>query len=255
MKNNVHDYWIQKKITIIRLLSLLFFTVILLFLPKELNIIILIASLVLALLFGRLWCGYVCPLGFYQECLSALRKKLNLPNVRFTEKTKRRLKPLKYIILVVFLGSIILIGYRPNMFMRPDTLFWENKISIIASIVVGIVTGISFCNERIFCKYCPLGTVRSFFNKTSRGKLKKDGTACTKCRVCLENCPMDVKEIYDERTKSIITSRDCIYCMKCIEACPEKEVLSFNLFGKTVMKSDRKTDVDLEILKNQKERK
>jgi len=50
---------------------------------------------------------------------------------------------------------------------------------------------------------------------------------------------MDIRSIYEERNKSDITHSDCIYCMKCIEACPEQNVLSFTLFGKTVLSSKR----------------
>mgnify|MGYP000847445769 FL=1 len=229
----------QRKITAFRIMCLLIAVVVLVFLGSGYRIIILLLSIFSALVFGRLWCGYVCPLGFYQELLSMLRKKLHIPTFHVSLKVKSYLRPLKWIILVYFLASVLFFGLRPVMYIRPDLSFSSADMSIYKIIIVGIVTGICFLKERAFCKYCPLGTLRGFVNKISFGKIKKDGTACTHCRACLECCPMDIRSIYEERNKSDITHSDCIYCMKCIEACPEQDVLSFTLFGKKILSSKR----------------
>ena len=229
----------QRKITAFRIMCLLIAVAVLVFLGSGYRIIILLLSIFSALIFGRLWCGYVCPLGFYQELLSMLRKKLHIPTFHVSLKAKSYLRPLKWIILIYFLISVLFFGLRPIMYIRPDIALSSADMNIYKIIIVGIVTGICFLNERAFCKYCPLGTLRGFFNKISFGKIKKDGTACTHCRACLECCPMDIRSIYEERSKSDIIHSDCIYCMKCIEACPEKDVLSFTLFGKKVLSSKR----------------
>ena len=132
-------------------------------------------------------------------------------------------------------------SFKEEEKMRKNAQIGDDITTIggICGRIVGIVTGICFLKERAFCKYCPLGTLRGFVNKISFGKIKKDGTACTHCRACLECCPMDIRSIYEERNKSDITHSDCIYCMKCIEACPEQDVLSFTLFGKKVLSSKR----------------
>jgi dissimilatory sulfite reductase (desulfoviridin) alpha/beta subunit len=51
---------------------------------------------------------------------------------------------------------------------------------------------------------------------------------------------MDIESIYLEREKKDVTHSDCIYCMKCIEACPEEDALSFTVLGKKVLTSHRK---------------
>ncbi len=43
---------------------------------------------------------------------------------------------------------------------------------------------------------------------------------------------MDIQMIYTEREKTDVTHADCIYCMKCIEACPEPDALMFTMLGK-----------------------
>ena len=119
-----------------------------------------------------------------------LRKRLHIPTFHVSLKAKSYLRPLKWIILVYFLASVLFFGMRPVMYIRPDLSFSSADMSIYKIIIVGVVTGICFLKERAFCKYCPLGTLRGFVNKISFGKIKKDSTACTHCRACLECCPM-----------------------------------------------------------------
>jgi polyferredoxin len=209
------------------------------FLIKGFSIVLLLVSLTLALLFGRLWCGYICPLGFYQELLSRFRKRFRLPSMHLSQKAKCALKPVKYIVLVGFILSVVVWGVRPIIYLRPDLAIASPNLKIWTTVVIGIITGICFFNERFFCKICPLGTLRGFANKISIGKIKKKGAACTYCRACYENCPMDIKEIFDDRSKTDFVHADCIYCMKCIEACPEPDVLSYTVVGKKILSSKR----------------
>lgn len=229
----------NKKITSFRLVCLLIATIAFIFLANKGRIIILLVSMISAILFGRLWCGYVCPLGFYQEILSLLRKKLHIPTVRSSYKMKKILQPFKWIVLLGFLIAIIFGGLRPILFNRPDLALTSGSKSLVELIIIGIITGVCFLNERAFCKYCPLGTLRGIANKVSLGRIKKNGSACTHCRACLACCPMEIRGIYEERNKTDVTYSACIYCMKCIEACPEQEALSFTLFGRKVLRSKR----------------
>jgi polyferredoxin len=62
---------------------------------------------------------------------------------------------------------------------------------------------------------------------------------------------MDIQSVYRERIKSDVTNFNCVYCLHCIKSCPERGVLSFTLFGKTVMASGRnKTHQDQKNEKN-----
>lgn len=192
------------------------------------------------MIFGRLWCGYICPFGFYQELLTMLRKKLRIPAIHVSEKVKPFFRLLKWILLLCFVFGIGFCNLCPVKYIMPSLAGYGSDLSILGIIIAGIVTGICFLKERAFCEYCPLGTLMGFANKISIGKIKKNGAACTHCRACLECCPMDIHVIYEERLQSNVTHTDCIYCMKCIEACPEPDTLSFTLFGKKILKSKRK---------------
>ena len=230
-----------RKITVFRLCSLAIITALFILVFQVFHIAFMLITFVAALLLGRIWCGYICPLGFYQEMISLLRKKLRIPGLSIPSRMKSALKPIRYIILVAFVISMLFMGTKPLIYIRPDKVFLSEGAGIFSVIVLGVMTGICFLSERFFCRICPLGTARGFANKISLVKIKKKGSACTHCRACLEVCPMDIDEVYKERDKEDVTKPDCIFCMKCIEACPEKDALSFTIRNKTLLSSKRNT--------------
>ena len=230
----------RTKITVFRFGMLLLAYLLFIFLGAKYRLIVLLISLLSALLFGRLWCGYVCPLGFYQEILSFLRKNTRIPSVHNAKMVQLLVRVLKWIVFAGFLFSVVFWGLRPSIYIRPDQLFTNVRTSVWRLILTGIFIGLCCVQERFFCKICPLGTLRGIFNRESFSRIRKNPQACTHCRACLASCPMDIESIYLEREKKDVTHSDCIYCMKCIEACPEEDALSFAVFGKKVLTSHRK---------------
>lgn len=197
--------------------------------------------LILIKLFGRLFCGYVCPFGFVQELLSSLRKKLKLPSLRFSPKTNSYFNIIKWLMVIGFILGIGYCDLCPIRYMMLPLAGMVSGIDFFGVILAALIIGLAFFKERIFCKICPIGTVAGVCNKSSLARIKKQGVSCTHCRACIEVCPMDIQEIYEEREQTDLTKQECIYCMKCIEICPEKDALKFEMCGKTILKSKRKT--------------
>ena len=106
-------------------------------------------------------------------------------------------------------------------------------------IIAGLTVGICFMKESAFCQVCPLGALMGLMSRVSGTRIKKKGCACTHCRACMEVCPMGIEDVYQIMNNPDVTHPDCIFCMKCVEACPEKGALSLTIFGKEVMTSKR----------------
>jgi len=203
------------------------------------NILMIFGStLVAILLFGRLWCGYVCPFGFIQDILYKIREWSGLKKRNLDQKMRERLNFIKWGLLIIFLIGIGFCEICPVRYVIPPLNGIATRFEF-GLIVAIIVLAFSFNSERFFCRICPLGATLGLFQKWVPFKITKDCVACTECGICYEACPMDIREIYTEREKTDVTCGECILCNKCIDYCPEKEALSLTFFGKKIYTSGR----------------
>ncbi len=98
-------------------------------------------------------------------------------------------------------------------------LFW-----VQLSIMIGILIFSAYV-PRAWCRYfCPHAAIMAIMNKFSFIGLRRDPVKCTKgaCRRCVEVCPMNVR-ILDLPWEKI-SDPECIYCLRCIDACPDKAI-------------------------------
>jgi polyferredoxin len=98
-------------------------------------------------------------------------------------------------------------------------LFWVQLF-----ILVGVLVFAAYV-PRSWCKYfCPHGAIMAILNRFSFLGLKRDLTKCAKaeCRRCVEVCPMRVR-ILDLPWEKF-SDPECIYCLKCVDACPNKAI-------------------------------
>ncbi len=187
--------------------------------------------LLFGVMLGRTICGWLCPLGLFQELLH----KIPLPKIKKSRFT-RHLTWLKYVILAVFVialplyfglfrgealpafckyicpagtseGALALLAHPANasLYNLLGAVFTRKAV-----ILVILLAACLFC-YRAFCRFlCPLGAVYSLFNRFSVIGIRVNPESCVGCGACVRACPMDVKRVGD---------RECIHCGKCMEAC------------------------------------
>jgi ferredoxin-type protein NapH len=122
--------------------------------------------------------------------------------------------------------------------------FWQLGYYLTSTnlIILGLVTVAAFFFRRSWCKICPLGALIALFNRfppfkwISGVRLNKVEEKCTKCGICKRVCPTQVKEVYEQKSGDVATSQ-CIYCLRCVEMCPNEDCLQFKFAGKTICKS------------------
>ena len=195
--------------------------------------------LISILILGKIWCGYLCPFGFFQDILTIIRKKLKIAPVRIPDKGRPLVKLLKWGILICLMFGIGFCRLCPIKYIMQPLAGSFPGFNVWGLIIAGVVAGICFMKESAFCEICPLGVLMGLLHKVSGARIKKNGSACTHCRACLEVCPMGIESVYQLRNQSDVTHADCIFCMKCIDACPEKDALSISVLGKTILTSKR----------------
>jgi len=190
-------------------------------------------TIIFALIFGRAFCGYICPFGALQELMGKISKK----KFRVPEKADKTLRYLKYAVLAfvtVMAWVTATIWISPY---DPWTAFahiWTGKKIFtemgIGFIILIIILAASVFVDRFFCKYlCPAGAVYGLASKISPCKIKRE--QCSSCGQCVKACPMNIEVSKTNK----ITSSECIACCQCVAACPSKKsVLRMTVFGKSV---------------------
>lgn len=91
--------------------------------------------------------------------------------------------------------------------------------------ILGCVLVFAAYIPRGWCRYfCPHGAIMATLNNFSFIGLHRDPVKCVKgeCRLCVEVCPMRVP-ILDLPWEKFSHS-ECIYCMKCVDACPDRAI-------------------------------
>ncbi len=109
-------------------------------------------------------------------------------------------------------------------------------------IILALVTLAAFFFRRSWCQICPLGALIALFNRfppfkwISGIRLNKVEAKCTKCGICKRVCPTQVSDVYEKKGGDVADSK-CIYCLRCVEMCPQEDCLQLKILGKKVVKS------------------
>lgn len=172
----------------------------------------------LSLIFSRIFCGYVCPLGATQELISMIRFKPTF------DYDRELVKPRKFIRWILFFLFFILIftflftlSVNIEFFINPMNGFlivWfpTNLLLLIPLVLLVVVMITSIFIYRPFCRYvCPFGALASLVGRFSPFKIRRT-KACLDCGICEKICP--TLEGYKESNKG-----ECYLCYRCIEFC------------------------------------
>lgn len=205
------------------------------------NVVLLIAVLAVALLLRSAFCGWICPLGFFQDLVSNLSRFLQkrLPGLRRAMASLKKrgarlaildryLRTIKYLVLVWAVGGSAYFGYMVFRDYDPwSALINIAEFSFTPGLVILIITLVaSFFIERPWCRYaCPLGAASGILGKLSPIYLKREASACTSCKICTTSCPMGL----EVHTATTIKSVDCVSCLECVGSCPRNGALEVKI--------------------------
>jgi polyferredoxin len=223
----------QRKLTIKRKIALLLISIIYggLILGGFPNVIFLAGMtfliLGISLIFSRIFCGYVCPLGAAQELMSMVRFK---PTLDYDRELVKPRKMIRWILFIVFFILIITItftlGVNIEYFINPlygFLIIWfpTNLLLLIPLTLLIIVMIASIFVYRPFCRYlCPFGAIASLVGRFSPFKIRRT-EACLNCGICEKICP--TLEGYKDSKKG-----ECYLCYRCIEFCKNEMFIDTN---------------------------
>jgi len=145
--------------------------------------LIFVLPIAFALLFGRVFCGGVCPLGAIQDVV--LIKPVRLP-----PWLERALGVLPF----VYLGVAVLYAATNTMFVicryDPFVSFFRRSGPFHMLIAGGVVLALATFIGRPFCRFlCPYGALLGIFSRGSWRKASITPDDCIVCSLCAEACP------------------------------------------------------------------
>lgn len=226
------------------------------FLPAvlALNFVVIAILLIITLLFGRIYCSVICPLGVFQDGVAHLHNKFK--KNRYTYSKAHNI--LRYIILGIFIVALIAglsslvallapysaygrivqnlfapiwqwinnglaaISKHYNNYAFYNKEVWMRSLPtfIIAAVTFVVVVILAWRNGRTYCNnICPVGTFLSFFSRFSWFKMHINEEKCVHCGACAKNCKASC---IDSENRTIDYSR-CIVCGDCMALCPAFE--------------------------------
>lgn len=231
------------------------------FLPAllALNAGIVIGLIVLTLLFGRVYCSVICPLGVMQDGFAWLGKRRKKNRYSFSP-AKTWLRWIMVVLMVVAflvgIGSFVALfapysayGRIAQSFLSPiwgwvnnllaywaerresyafyTTEVWMRGLStfIVAAVTLVALGFLAWRNGRTYCNtICPVGTVLGLFAKYSIFRPVIDISKCNGCGLCARNCKA---ACIDSKNHKIDYSR-CVACMDCLGKC-RKGAISYSM--------------------------
>lgn len=192
------------------------------------SFVLLGATVVVALVFRRSFCGTICPLGTLQELAARLGRKLFRRRFTVPRVVDRPARYLKYLVLVALIALSALFG---ELIVRPYDPWAAYQHLITAELISGFLVGLivlsvslvgSLLYDRFFCKYlCPMGALLGLIGKIGWFRVRREPVVCTSCGACDRACPVNLPV----STSSEIRSAECIACNQCVMACPVKGAL------------------------------
>lgn len=222
------------------------------FLPAVMatSFFIVAAVLLFTLLFGRVYCSVVCPLGVMQDGFNLIARKVKKNRFRFVKENRWLRYPLLVLFIVfMFVGlngiAILIAPYSAygriatnllqpvylwinNIFAgiaeRSDSysfyhvnVWLKSGVSLIVAIATLVIVGfLALRRGRTWCNtVCPVGTVLGLVSRFSLFRPVIDADRCRDCHKCEHNCKASCIDIEHHR----VDYSRCVACMDCIGEC------------------------------------
>ena len=231
--------------------------------PGTLFIVGLVSVFVVTLIFGRVYCSFLCPLGTLQDMVIALSRKIGWRKKHSFQKPRNWLRyPILILTLVtVALGSLSLLnlldpysltGRMITHIIEPIIngiyntgtsllkyfnfyLFTKNTAYLPITVVavtlafLSLIVIMSVRAGRLYCNWvCPVGALLGLISRVSFLKFTLEHNNCDECVRCVKVCKGGC---IDAQNKTIDPSR-CVGCFNCLAACPQSVVSYRPSWGK-----------------------
>jgi ferredoxin-type protein NapH len=193
----------------------------------------LIVLVFYALLGGRVFCGWVCPVNIVTDLADKIRTTFNLD---ITWKSWNIKRGVRYWILALSVILSAILGVAAFEWISPIGAFhrgiiygfgfgWAFVLIVFLFDLIAVKNG--FCGH-----VCPLGGFYSLTGRFGFLRIGYDMDKCTLCMKCTDICPEEQVLNMVGKQSGAVRSGECINCGRCIEVCSDDAVRFSNIYLK-----------------------
>jgi polyferredoxin len=180
--------------------------------PLMVGVIGLSVVLVLTFVFGRIFCGYLCPVGTVQE----LASHAPVPKVNWRQKSMFMVIRAGFFIVFLLMAFLLSASFLALFGIRD---FFYLVLTAGTVVFIGVLL-LSMTFYRPFCRLiCPYAVLLSLGAWKGIFKLQRTD-ACIECKKCEKACPTDEAKRQDGKA-------ECYLCGRCTDICPAAGALKY----------------------------
>ncbi len=222
------------------------------------SMFVFVGWLLITLLFGRIYCSTVCPMGTLLDCAARLPRLRPLDRFGSSRNRYRYMRPARLVrclfLIVVLLASMAGFMLLPSVlepyaaFCRVCTDFFSPVLalvsrllesvgirsqaaavmitasagsSIVATLIFAVAVFAGAQSGRILCNtICPVGTALGFVSRFSIYQMDIDTDLCINCGKCEDVCKASCINLKDHT----VDGSRCVVCFDCSAVCPNSAI-------------------------------
>ena len=187
---------------------------------------------VYALIGGRMYCSFVCPINIVTDVAHWLHGRLGLPKGWQPQRSTRKWILAATFVVAAATGTIAWELVNPITLLHRGVLF---GIGLGWTVVLAVFLFDLLVSRRGWCgRLCPVGAFYGLLGSFSLLRISaKRRAACDDCLDCYAVCPephviTPALRGAERGDGPVILSRDCTNCARCIDVC-DRDVFAFDL--------------------------